>query len=99
MVGKTVFELWLFGGNSNNGANCGLAYANSNNAWANANSNISARLTTLNGSNAVRKLRVQVLRQGNAPEYCEPRQRARMYSTCWSEQHSPCADCGQPHRL
>ena len=50
MVGKTVFELWLFGGNSNNGANCGLAYANSNNAWANANSNYSARLTTLNGS-------------------------------------------------
>ena len=65
MVGKTVFELWLFGGNSNNGANCGLAYANSNNAWANANSNISARLTTLNGSNAVRKLRVQVLRHPN----------------------------------
>ena len=50
MVGKTVFELWLFGGNSNNGANCGLAYANSNNAWANANANYSARLTTLNGS-------------------------------------------------
>lgn len=47
MVGKTILELWLFGGNSNNGASCGLAYANSNNAWTNANSNISARLTTL----------------------------------------------------
>ena len=47
MVGKTVFELWMFGGNSNNGANCGLAYANSNNAWSNSNANISARLTTL----------------------------------------------------
>lgn len=47
MVGKTVFELWLFGGNSNNGSNCGLAYANSNNAWTNANANYSARLTTL----------------------------------------------------
>ena len=47
MVGKTILELWLFGGNSNNGANCGLAYANSNNGWTNANSNISARLTTL----------------------------------------------------
>ena len=45
MVGKTVFELWMFGGNSNNGANCGLAYANSNNAWSNSNSNISARHT------------------------------------------------------
>lgn len=47
MVGKTVLELWLFGGNSNNGANCGIAYANSNNVWTNSNANISARLTTL----------------------------------------------------
>lgn len=45
MVGKRVYELWLFGGNSNNGANCGLAYANSNNVWSNSNANISARLT------------------------------------------------------
>ena len=80
MVGKTVFELWMFGGNSNNASNCGLAYANSNNAWTNSNANYSARLTTLNGSNAARKLRVQVLRQGKAPEYCEPRQLVRMYS-------------------
>ena len=27
MVGELVMKLWLFGGNSNNGANCGLAYA------------------------------------------------------------------------
>ena len=45
MVGIVVFELWMFGGNSNNGANCGLAYANSNNAWSNSNANISARHT------------------------------------------------------
>ena len=47
MVGVAVLKLWLFGGNSNNGANCGLAYANSNNAWTNSNANISARLTML----------------------------------------------------
>ena len=39
------YELWLFGGNSNNGSKCGLAYSNSNNGWANSNSNISARHT------------------------------------------------------
>ena len=45
MVGELGMNLWLFGGNSNNGANCGLAYANSNNAWSNSNANISARHT------------------------------------------------------
>ena len=30
MVGELVMKLWLFGGDSNNGANCGLASANSN---------------------------------------------------------------------
>ena len=39
-------QLWLWGGNSNNGANCGLAYVNSNNAWTNSNSNNGARLTS-----------------------------------------------------
>ena len=78
MVGIKVVKLWLFGGNSNNGANCGLAYANSNNAWSNSNSNISARLTTLDK----KTIRVSVLRHGKAPEYLEPRQRVRMYSTC-----------------
>ena len=83
-MGVAVLKLWLFGGNSNNGANCGLAYANSNNAWTNSNANISARLTTLDKKN----VRVSVLRHGNAPGHREPRQRARMYSTCWSEQDS-----------
>ena len=78
MVGRQVLKLWLFGGNSNNGANCGLAYANSNNAWSNSNSNISARLTTL----VKKTIRVSVLRHGKTPEYLEPRQRVRMYSTC-----------------
>jgi len=45
MVGEKVIRLWLFGGNSNNGADCGLAAANSNNVWSNANANISARHT------------------------------------------------------
>ena len=39
-------QLWLGGGSSHHGANCGLAYANSNNAWSNANANISARITS-----------------------------------------------------
>lgn len=34
----------LFGGNANNGANCGFAYANTNNAPSNANTNIGSRL-------------------------------------------------------
>lgn len=37
-------QLWLGGGLSNSGAPCGLAAANSNNAWSDANANISARL-------------------------------------------------------
>lgn len=37
--------LLLWGGNANNGSNCGLVYSNSNNAWSNANSNIAARHT------------------------------------------------------
>ena len=78
MVGIKVLKLWLFGGNSNNGSNCGLAYANSNNVWSNSNANYSARLTTL----SKKTIRVLVLRHGNAPDYLAPRQRARMYSTC-----------------
>lgn len=95
MVGIRACELWLFGGNSNNGANCGLAYANSNNAWSNSNANISARLTIRKRNKIIR---VCVLRHGIAPECPEPRQRVRMYSTCWSEQNSPCAVWGQPLR-
>lgn len=32
------------GGNANNGSQCGVSYANSNNGFANANANIGARL-------------------------------------------------------
>ena len=37
-------SLWLFGGYSDNGSDCGLAYANSNLAWSKSVSHISARL-------------------------------------------------------
>lgn len=37
-------QLWLGGGNSSNGASCGLASASSSNAWSNANAPLSARL-------------------------------------------------------
>lgn len=42
---KANNKLWLFGGNSNLGAFCGLAYVVSYNAWSYASSNVSARLT------------------------------------------------------
>lgn len=72
MVGKTVSELWLFGGNSNNGSNCGLAYSNSNNAWSNSNSNISARLTTVRNNKGVStasRERTRILRASAACAY------------------------------
>lgn len=37
-------SLWLFGGSSYDGANCGLASADSNDAWSSSNSDRSARL-------------------------------------------------------
>lgn len=37
-------KLCLFGGRSSNGANCGLACANSRDAWSNSSANVSARL-------------------------------------------------------
>lgn len=37
-------QLWCGGGYSDDGADCGLAYANSDNAWSRASANISARL-------------------------------------------------------
>ena len=97
MVGIVVFELWLFGGRSNRGSSCGLAFSYSNYAWSRSAAIYSARLTTLYSSRneaAAKNFRVSVLRHGNAPEYHEPRRRARMYSTCRSEQHSPCAEFG-----
>lgn len=45
MVGELVMKLWLFGGNSNFGANCGLAFASSIAGWAHSDANISARHT------------------------------------------------------
>ena len=39
------YRLLLWGGNANNGANCGLVYSNSNNAWTNAWTNIGSRHT------------------------------------------------------
>ena len=41
---KKEHSLWLFGGNSVNGATCGLACANSNSAWSFSDSPLSARL-------------------------------------------------------
>ena len=35
---------WLFGGSSTNGADCGLAYSDSGNAWSGAYASVSARL-------------------------------------------------------
>ena len=36
--------MWLFGGASHDGAGCGLAVANSNDAWSLSSANVSARL-------------------------------------------------------
>ena len=41
---KKKKTMWLFGGASNNGANGGLAYADSYYAWSGSDANISARL-------------------------------------------------------
>lgn len=37
-------SLWLFGGDSDYGSNCGLAFAGSGDAWSNSYSGLSARL-------------------------------------------------------
>lgn len=42
-----VTELLNVGANANNGSQCGLAYANSNNAFSNSRTNIGARLKFL----------------------------------------------------
>ena len=61
MVGKMVCELWLFGGNSNNGSNCGLAYSNSNNAWTNSYAYFSSRLAYYGPLNRVTTSRFKQL--------------------------------------
>ena len=41
---KADHKLWLFGGYSNDGSDCGLAYASSGNAWSYSYASSSARL-------------------------------------------------------
>lgn len=41
---KADHKLWLFGGASDTGSACGLAYASSNNAWTGSYADFSARL-------------------------------------------------------
>lgn len=82
MVGVLVIKLWLFGGNSNNGSNCGLACASSNSAWSTSYAYISARLTTLIGSLTDKTIRMSLLRHGKASDDHEPRRQVRMYSLC-----------------
>lgn len=52
---------WLFGGRSNLGAYCGLAYAHSSNAWSNSDSGISARLAYYGSVNKVSAARLAEL--------------------------------------
>lgn len=42
-IGRLLTRGVYFGGNANNGANCGFVYANSNNAPSNTNANIGSR--------------------------------------------------------
>ena len=50
---QQIVELLNVGGNANNGAQCGVSYANSNNGFSNSNTNIGARLKlcTINTDN------------------------------------------------
>ena len=54
-------QLWLFGGNSHYGANCGLASANSISAWSNSYAGISARLAYYGDINKVSSARLAEL--------------------------------------
>ena len=54
-------QLWLFGGNSNDVANCGLAAAASSNAWSNSSSSLSARLAYYGDINKVSSARLAEL--------------------------------------
>lgn len=55
-------QLWLWGGSSYFGANCGLASATSNNAWANAYADFSARLAFWGAVNKVSAEKFKSLR-------------------------------------
>ena len=46
-------QLWLFGGDSASGSDCGLAYAASGDAWSLSHSRISARLAYYGDVNKV----------------------------------------------
>ena len=50
-------ELLIVGSNANNGSQCGLSYANSNNGFSNSNTNIGARLKIYTGKNWRRRPR------------------------------------------
>ena len=54
-------QLWLFGGDSGNGANCGLVYAVSSDAWTNSAANRSARLAYYGSLNKVTTARFKQL--------------------------------------
>lgn len=54
-------HLWLFGGSSNDGSDCGLASANSNFVWSNANASFSARLAYYGEVNKVSSARLAEL--------------------------------------
>ena len=54
-------QLWMFGGNSNNGANCGLACADSFNAWSCSSAYYSARLAYYGSLNKVSANRLKEL--------------------------------------
>ena len=54
-------QLWLFGGRSNFGAACGLAFAHSRHAWALADSSISARLAYYGSINKVSSTQFKAL--------------------------------------
>lgn len=82
VAGGKVGKVWIWGGNSNNGSSCGLGCSNSNNAWSNSNSNISARITTFGSATTLSTLRPQVARHAKAVAHLEPRRRAYAYSTC-----------------
>ena len=46
-------QLWLFGGNSNSGSNCGLTYVDSSSAWTTSDAGCSARLAYYGSLNKV----------------------------------------------
>ena len=85
-VGIGMAMLWLWGGNSNNGSNCGLVYSNSNNVWTNSNANISARFTSNQET-----IRTLVVRHAKASGHSEPRRLVRKYSQCQAGTNRTCA--------